>query len=42
MNDIEIKLIDVLEYLKNNHPNLPNHIFEDLGEIINDVKNLNK
>jgi hypothetical protein len=33
------KLQDLFEYLKECHSNLPTHVFEDLGEIIHDLKN---
>ena len=31
-------LTDLLEYLKEEHSNLPTHVFEVLGEVINDLK----
>ncbi len=31
-------LIDLLEYLKEQHSNLPTHVFEVLGEVIDDLK----
>jgi hypothetical protein len=31
-------LTDLLEYLKEQHSNLPTHIFEVLGEVIDDLK----
>jgi hypothetical protein len=31
-------LTDLIEYLKENHSNLPSHVFETLGEVINDLK----
>ena len=34
-----IILKDLLEYLEYHNPNLPAHIFETLGEVINDLKN---
>jgi hypothetical protein len=33
------KLQDLFEYPKECHSNLPTHVFEDLGEIIHDLKN---
>ncbi len=42
MKNERTNLISVIEYLKNNYSNLPNHIFEDLGEIKDDlIKNSN-
>lgn len=31
-------LADLLEYLKERHSNLPAHVFETLGEVIDDLK----
>jgi len=31
-------LKDLLEYLKEEHSNLPAHVFETLGEVIDDLK----
>ena len=31
-------LTDLLEYLKEQHSNLPTHVFEVLGEVIDDLK----
>jgi len=33
-------LKDLFEYLKSQHPELPNHVFEVLGEIMDDLKSL--
>ena len=33
-------LKDLFKYLKSQHPNLPNHVFEALGEVIDDLKSL--
>ena len=33
-----IILTDLLEYLKEQHSNLPTHVFEVLGEVIDDLK----
>jgi hypothetical protein len=32
-------LTDLLEYLKEQHSNLPTHVFEVLGEVIDDLNN---
>jgi hypothetical protein len=39
-NNIKI-LTDLIEYLKEKHSNLPSHVFETLGEVIDDL-NQNK
>ena len=31
-------LTDLVEYLKEKHSNLPSHVFETLGKVINDLK----
>lgn len=31
-------LTELLEYFKEHHSNLPTHVFEVLGEVINDLK----
>ena len=36
-NNIQI-LTDLIEYLKEKHSNLPSHVFETLGEVIDDLK----
>ena len=35
-------LTDLLEYLKEQHSNLPTHVFEVLGEVIDDLNNTTK
>ena len=35
-------LTDLLEYLKEQHSNLPTHVFEVLGEVIDDLKTKQK
>lgn len=35
-------LKDLLEYLKSEHFNLPSHVFEVLGEVIDDLESVKK
>jgi hypothetical protein len=35
-------LKDLFEYFKIQHSNLPSHIFETLGEVINDLESIKK
>ena len=39
MNNTIINLKELFEYLKENHSNLPTHVFETLGESIQDLEN---
>ena len=39
-NQSNVKILtDLLEYLKEQHYNLPTHVFEVLGEVIDDLNN---
>ena len=37
-NQVARILTDLLKYLKEQHSNLPTHVFEVLGEVIDDLK----
>jgi hypothetical protein len=37
-NENIVNLTELFQYLKKEHSNLPHHVFETLGEIINDLK----
>lgn len=40
MEEILKKLTDTLNYLCENHSNLPEHVFEELGEVKDDIEKI--